>query len=110
MPLKWYWGDPGSSFNSSHVRNALDDRMGTEILLPVYRETRGGGSNFEYEVIGWVGWHLTGYQISGKGKLRGWFTRVIWEGIQTERRPMTISVPAAVGAHRITNPKERRSS
>lgn len=85
MPLKWYWGDSGASFNSSHVRNALDERIGSEILLPVYREIRGGGSNFEYEVIGWVGWHLTGYSISGKGKVQGWFTRVIWEGIQTER-------------------------
>jgi hypothetical protein len=84
MPLAWYWGDPGSSFNSSHVRSALDDRMNTEILLPIFREVQGGGSNFKYEVIGWVGWHLTGYQISGKGKLEGWFTRVIWAGIQSE--------------------------
>lgn len=84
MPLKWYWGDPGSSFNSSHVRSALDDRMYTEILLPIFRKVQGGGSNFEYEVIGWVGWHLTGYKISGKGKLEGWFTRVIWDGIQSE--------------------------
>jgi hypothetical protein len=84
MPLAWYWGDSGSSFNSGHVRSALDDRIGTEILLPIYREVQGGGSNFKYEVIGWVGWHLTAYQISGKGKLEGWFTRVIWEGIQTE--------------------------
>jgi hypothetical protein len=84
MPLKWYWGDPGASFNSSHVRNALDDRMETELLLPIFRQVRGGGSNFEYQVVGWVGWHLTGYKISGKGKLEGWFTRVIWEGIQSE--------------------------
>jgi hypothetical protein len=84
MPLAWYWGDPGSSFNSSHVRDALDDRIGTEILLPIYRDVKGGGSNFKYEVVGWVGWHLTDYQIGGKGKLQGWFTRVIWEGIQTE--------------------------
>jgi hypothetical protein len=85
MPLAWYWGDPGSSFNSSHVRSALDDRMNTEILLPIFREVKGGGTNFQYEVIGWVGWHLTGYTISGKGKLDGWFTRVIWEGIQSEK-------------------------
>jgi hypothetical protein len=85
MPLKWYWGDSGSTFNSSHVRDALTERMDTEILLPIFRKTRGGGTNFEYEVIGWVGWHLTGFDISGKGKLDGWFTRVIWEGIQTER-------------------------
>jgi hypothetical protein len=84
MPLAWYWGDPGASFNSSHVRSALDDRTGTEILLPIFRDVQGGGTNFNYEVIGWVGFHVTGYKISGKGKLEGWFTRVIWDGIQVE--------------------------
>jgi Putative Flp pilus-assembly TadE/G-like len=85
MPLKWYYSDPGARFNSSHVRNALDARIGEELLFPVYRGVRGQGSGFDYEVVGWVGWHLTGYQIGGKGKLQGWFTRVIWEGISTER-------------------------
>jgi hypothetical protein len=85
MPLNWYYSDPGSKFNSSHVRRALDARMEEELLFPVYRGIREGGANFEYEVVGWVGWHLTDYQISGKGKLFGWFTRVIWEGIQGER-------------------------
>jgi hypothetical protein len=84
MPLRWYWGDPGSSFNSSHVRDALTERMETELLFPIFRDVRGGGSNFEYEVVGWVGWHLTGFKIGGKGKLEGWFTRVIWEGIQSD--------------------------
>ena len=84
MPLKWYWGDPGSSFNSSHVRDALTNRIGTELLFPIFRDVRGGGSNFEYEVVGWVGWHLTGFKIGGKGELHGSFTRVIWEGIQSE--------------------------
>ena len=84
MPLKWYWGDPGSSFNSSHVRDALTNRIGTELLFPIFRDVRGGGSNFEYEVVGWVGWHLTGFKIGGKGELYGSFTRVIWEGIQSE--------------------------
>jgi hypothetical protein len=84
MPLQWYWGDPGSSFNSSHVRDALTNRLGTELLFPIFRDVRGGGTNFEYEVVGWVGWHLTGFKIGGKGQLSGWFTRVIWEGIQSE--------------------------
>lgn len=85
MPLKWYYSDPGSKFNSSNVRNALQSRTNTELLFPVYRGIRNQGAGFDYEVIGWVGWHLTGYQIGGKGKLFGWFTRIIWEGIQTER-------------------------
>ena len=64
--------------------SALDDRIGTDLLFPVYRHLRAQGAGFEYEVIGWVGFHLTGYSISGKGKLLGSFTRIIWDGIQSE--------------------------
>jgi hypothetical protein len=86
MPLAWYFSDPGAKFNSSHMQEILDERIGTEMLFPVYRSIRGGGSNFEYEVVGWVGFHLTGFDARGSnGKLDGWFTRVIWEGIQSER-------------------------
>ena len=84
MPLNWYYSDPGSKFNSGNVRRALDDRIGSELLFPVYRNKRAQGAGFDYEVIGWVGWHLTGYSIGGKGKLFGWFTSVVWEGIQAE--------------------------
>lgn len=84
MPLDWYYSDPGSSFNSSHVRNALDARNRTELLFPVYRRVRGNGAGFDYEVVGWVGFYITGYSISGKGKLFGSFKRVIWEGVQSE--------------------------
>ena len=44
---------PGSATSSSSPSTAV---------------SRGQGSGFEYEVIGWVGWHLTGYQIGGKRK------------------------------------------
>jgi hypothetical protein len=86
MPLGWYHSDPGAKFNSSHVKGALDSRIGTEMLYPVYRSTRGQGANFEYEVVAWVGYYLTGYEIQGSknNKLFGWFTRVIWEGIMSE--------------------------
>lgn len=86
MPLDWYYSDPGIKPNSSHIKDAFDERIGEELLFPVYRQTRAQGSNFEYEVIGWVGFHLTGYLIQGtrKAELYGWFTRVIWDGIQSE--------------------------
>jgi hypothetical protein len=86
MPLGWYYSDPGAKFNSSHVRSALDARLDTEMLLPVYRRTIGGGANFEYEVVGWAGYLLTGYEIQGskKNKLYGSFTRVTWAGIASE--------------------------
>ena len=85
MPLGWYYSDPGAKFNSSQVKDALDDRLGDELLFPVYRATRGGGANFEYLVVGWVGFVVTSYDIHGsKSELSGYFTRVIWEGIQNE--------------------------
>jgi putative Flp pilus-assembly TadE/G-like protein len=83
MPLGWYNSDPGAKFNSSQVKAALDARLGDELLFPVYRGTKGQGANFEYEVIGWVGFVTTGYDIQGsKSQLFGYFTRVIWQGIQ----------------------------
>lgn len=85
MPLGWYYSMPGGK-RSSQVEAALRDRIGTELLMPVFRATKGNGSNFEYEVVAWVGFHLTGFQLQGsKGSwLDGYFTRLIWEGIQGE--------------------------
>jgi len=84
MPKDWYYSDPGTKFNSSHIRSALDVRLGDELLFPVYSETRASGANFEYEVIGWVGFVMDDYHIQGSklSWLKGQFTRVIWEGIQ----------------------------
>jgi hypothetical protein len=86
MPLGWYYSDPGAKFNSSQVKNALDLRLDTEMLFPVYRGTRGSGAGFEYEVVGWAGYVITSYEIQGskKNHLYGHFTRVIWEGIASE--------------------------
>jgi Putative Flp pilus-assembly TadE/G-like len=86
MPLNWYFSDSGAKFNSSQVQDALDAVIGKELLFPVYDDTQGSGSNFEYEVIGWVGFVISSYEIQGSkhNKLHGNFTRVIWEGINSE--------------------------
>jgi putative Flp pilus-assembly TadE/G-like protein len=85
---EWYYSDPGIKPNSSHVKNALDSRVGVgkEILIPIYSDTKAQGASFEYYVIGWVGWIVTGYDIKGvkQAKVFGSFTRIIWEGIQSE--------------------------
>ncbi|MEO8291224.1 MAG: hypothetical protein ABI649_09560 [Gaiellaceae bacterium] len=84
MPLGWYYSDPGAKFNSSQVKGALDIRLDDELLFPVYRSTRGQGANFEYDVVGFAGYHLTGYDLQGsKGLLFGEFTRLIWQGVQS---------------------------
>lgn len=86
MPLGWYYSDPGIKPNSSHIKGALEFRDEDEVLFPVYRQTQAQGAGFEYEVVGWVGFHITDYEIQGVNNARiyGWFTTIIWEGIQSE--------------------------
>ena len=88
MPLNWYFSDPGAKFNASEIQAALSTRIGDELLFPVYDDTRKGGANFEYEVIGWIGFVVTSFEARGSsGKLYGYFTRVVWEGILSESSP-----------------------
>jgi hypothetical protein len=85
MPLGAYNARSGNPFSSMDVEGSLADRIGTEILFPVYRKLIGSGTTAQYEVIGWVGFHLTGFALHGSSeKLFGYFTQVIWEGIQSE--------------------------
>lgn len=85
MPLTWYGSDPGAAFNDQKFKNALSIRVGDELLFPVYDKTKGGGSNFQYNVVGWVGFVVTGFKGNGnKGTVDGHFVRVIWEGILSE--------------------------
>jgi Putative Flp pilus-assembly TadE/G-like len=85
---KWYYSDPGMKPNSVNFQNALDQRMGPgkELLLPIYNDTRGNGSGFDYHVVGWAGFQVTGYTINGSkdALINGKFVEIIWEGIQSE--------------------------
>jgi hypothetical protein len=83
MPLGDYEARTGNPFSSSHIEDSLQDRIGEELLFPIYRKLTGTGSGAKYEIIGWIGFHLSGTDLHGSNeKLYGWFTRVIWEGIQ----------------------------
>jgi Flp pilus assembly protein TadG len=78
-----YYSDPGAKWDSSEVHAALDARIGTTLLFPVYDDLIGTGSNAQYHVIGWVGFHLLSYEARGSsGSITGYFTEVIWTGLQ----------------------------
>lgn len=84
MPLGNYYSDAGAKWNSSQVGGALNKRIGTELLFPVYDIVKGSGANAQYHVIGWVGFHLTAHEEHGStGSITGWFTEVVWDGIRT---------------------------
>jgi len=55
-------------------------------LIPIYTDTRAQGAGFDYYVVGWVGFRIISWDIRGskQGKIRGEFTQIIWDGIQSE--------------------------
>jgi Putative Flp pilus-assembly TadE/G-like len=77
-----YRSDPGAKFSSSNIQSALEARKGTVLLFPVFRVLSGGGQNAEYEIIGWIGFHLLSYTVHGNNAtLHGYFTEFIAQGI-----------------------------
>ncbi|HWB57805.1 MAG TPA: pilus assembly protein TadG-related protein [Gaiellaceae bacterium] len=85
LPLGTYRSAPSATFNSSAFRSALDARIGTELLFPVYRSIERGGSQAEYDIVAWVGFVPTSFTIGGShGAIEGYFTEVIWQGLADE--------------------------
>ena len=85
MRTGWFYSDPGAKFNPDQIGDALQQRIGSEILIPVYRSVREQGAGYEYDVVGWIGFHVLAYTTRGSGgALTGYFTSVVWEGIPSE--------------------------
>jgi Flp pilus assembly protein TadG len=82
LPLGLYNSDPGAKFSSQNVSSALDARVGTVLLFPVFKTLIQGGQNAEYDIIGWIGFHLTDVKVHGNSAtLTGYFTEFIAQGI-----------------------------
>ena len=84
MPLGEYDGVPGAKFNGSQFQAALAGRVGQEVLFPVYKPPIVlSGSNAQFNIIGWVGFLITGSSGSGNsGTIYGSFKRYIAQGLQ----------------------------
>jgi Flp pilus assembly protein TadG len=86
LPLGSYLSDTGAKWNDSLVQNALQQRMNTTLLFPVYDTLSGTGANAIYHVVGWVGFYITGHSASGSsGSITGYFTEVTWDGIESTK-------------------------
>ena len=84
LDIGQYYSDPGAKWDSSQLHDALDKRIGTTLLFPVYDDIVGTGATAQYHVIGWVGFHLLSYDARGSsGSITGYFTNVIWTGLQS---------------------------
>lgn len=77
-----YRSNPGAKFASSQVQGALDGRVGTVLLFPVFKTLDQQGQNADYDIIGWIGFHLLAYVTQGNDAvLTGYFTTYIAQGI-----------------------------
>jgi Flp pilus assembly protein TadG len=84
LPLGSYKSDPGAKFSSQELRGALDNRINTVLLFPVFRTLTGTGQNAVYDIMGWIGFYLESYTVNGNNAvLNGYFTTYIAQGIQT---------------------------
>jgi Flp pilus assembly protein TadG len=96
LGLGKYKSDPGAKFGSQNVQGALDARVNTVLLFPVFRTLDGTGSNADYDIIGWIGFYLQSYDIHGNSAtLHGYFTTYIAEGILSKHAPGGGGVPSS---------------
>jgi hypothetical protein len=87
MELGNYTSVPSAMFNDSHVKGAMSERLNGDpvLLFPIYDKIIGSGSTATYHIVGWVAFHVSDYTANGStGKVNGAFTKVIWEGIQSQ--------------------------
>src|SRR5215211_7049075 len=82
---QWYYSDPGIKPNSSHIKEALDYRLGQEpdLLFPVYDAVKAQGAGFTYHVIGFAVFHVTSWDIHGSvdSRINGYFMNMVWTGV-----------------------------
>jgi hypothetical protein len=101
LPLGGYFSDPGAKWNNNTIQDAMQARYGTDLLFPVYDTLIDEGSNAEYHILGWAGFHLTRAQSGGDtGSLDGYFTQVIWQGLVDMSGPSAPPIPD-LGVHSI---------
>ena len=82
LGLGLYSSDPGAKFTSSNIQGALNARIGSVLLFPVFDTLKGTGQNAQYDIIGWIGFYLQNFTMHGNtATLTGYFTTYIAQGI-----------------------------
>jgi len=64
----WVYGKPGVS-NSQAVRDALDGLLNRTIIVPIWDEASGSGSNLAYRVVGFARVRITDYRLPGSDRI-----------------------------------------
>ena len=77
-----YFSNTGAKWDSNAISDALNIRLGTVLMFPVYDTLSGTGVNALYHVVAWVGFRVDSFTASGSsGSLTGQFKTITWEGL-----------------------------
>jgi putative Flp pilus-assembly TadE/G-like protein len=100
LGLGHYVQETGTKFNGNATGDALTARLNTDLLFPVFDTLLGPGTNAQYNIIGWVAFHLDSFEKDNGNhwKLHGYFDSVIWDGIQSSSNSNN---PPDFGVHTI---------
>ena len=72
------YGAPGAGNMKKVVDKVHDNWLNQDILLPIYDSGSGSGAGFQYHIIGFAAFHLTGASAGGNsGQISGTFIRMI---------------------------------
>ncbi|WP_146341323.1 pilus assembly protein TadG-related protein [Nesterenkonia sp. NBAIMH1] len=58
-------GDPGNSIPSACEAQDFEDWIGKTVLLPIFNEATGEGSDAQFRIFGYAAFTLSGYRFSG---------------------------------------------
>ena len=62
----------------------------------MFKTLTGTGQTAQYDIIGWIGFYLTGYTVHGNNAtLSGYFTQYIAQGILAQSSPGSGGVPSS---------------
>jgi Flp pilus assembly protein TadG len=82
LDLGDYFSNTGAKWDSSEITDALNVRLGTVLMFPVYDTLTGTGVNALYHIIAWVGFRIESFDATGtSGSITGVFTSITWEGL-----------------------------
>jgi uncharacterized repeat protein (TIGR01451 family) len=68
----WVQGRPGVA-NASEVRNALDNLKTIDIVVPVWDQATGSGSNSRYRIVGFARIRLLDYRLPSQNRITARF-------------------------------------
>ena len=79
-PGCWVQGSPGVQATASGNLQTYWLNTGDTMIIPIWDQSEGNGSNVNYRVIGFAAFVVTDFRLTGQGYINGKFIRWVTAG------------------------------